>query len=379
MKENITIGFVTAEDPEDKKSWSGIYYRMKASLENEFHNVVPLGPVKLSVFQSFKMTLTLKITSLLHLLIYFKRYNELHNHLRSKYHGRFFEKRLAQEQIDVIFAPTASVEIAHLETDIPICYFSDTSFAQINEYYELFSRLSSRSVRISNEIEQLAIDNSTTQVYPSDWAANFVKSYYDAKQVFIAKMGANIDAEPDEKELVKQFDSTIHILFVGVDWQRKGGDLVFDTIMQLDQKGVDFHLTVCGCKPPKKHPKMTVIPFLDKNKSEDNLTFLKLLHNSHLFFMPTRAECYGIVFCEANAYGLPVITTDTGGTTSVVEDGINGFALPFSAKAEDYAARIEYLTEHRDVLEKMSKTARQKYAEELNWNHWGKRMKEILS
>ncbi len=375
---NLIVGIITAKDPEDKRSWSGAYFRMSEQIKNEFGNVVLLGPVKLSRFNYIKMQLELLGSSIFHIIFYQKKFNRLHNHIRSRYHGRFFDHIIKTTNVDVLFAPTASIEIAHLKTDIPICYLSDTTFKLIYNYYDSFGPFSSKSVKISNEIEFLAINKSITQVYPSSWALNSAKEDYYAKNPFLVKLGANIDENPDKEGLIKQYDSDINILFVGVDWKRKGGDIALETIDYLDKKGYKVHLTVCGCIPPLTHPRMTVIPFLDKNKQEDMLKFKSLFYEAHLFFMPTRAECFGIVFCEANAYGLPVITTDTGGTSSVIEDGVNGFILPESATSTAYADLIMKLIDDKELFRKMSNMALEKYGEELNWTRWGKEMKKIL-
>jgi len=375
---NMIVGIITAKDPWDKRSWSGTYFRMSQQIKKEFGNVVLLGPVKLSRFNFYKMQLELLVSSIAHVVFYQKRFNRLHNHIRSRYHSRFFDSKIKTTIVDVLFAPAASVEIAHLKTGIPICYFSDTTFSLIYNYYDTFGPFSSKSVKISNEIEFLAITKSITQVYPSSWALNSAKQDYNAKHPFLVKLGANFDKNPNKEDLIKQYDSDINILFVGVDWKRKGGDIALETIDYLDKKGYKVHLTVCGCTPPQKHPRMTVIPFLDKNKQEDMLKFKNLFHEAHLFFMPTRAECFGVVFCEANAFGLPVITTDTGGTSSVIEDGVNGFILPESATSVAYADLIMKLIDDKELFRKMSNMALQKYEEELNWTRWGKEMKKIL-
>jgi glycosyltransferase involved in cell wall biosynthesis len=362
----------------DKRSWSGTYFRMGEQLKQEFVNVVFFGPVKLSRYNYYKMQLELLVSSITHKVFYQKRFNRLHNHIRSRYHSSFFDEKIKATNIDVLFAPAASVEIAHLKTDIPICYFSDATFKLLYNYYDSLGPFSSKSVKISNEIEFLAINKSITQVYPSSWAINSAKEDYHARHPFLVKLGANIDENPDIEDIIKQYDSDINILFVGVDWKRKGGDIALETIDYLDKKGYKVHLTVCGCIPPRTHPRMTVIPFLDKNKQEDMLKFKSLFYEAHLFFMPTRAECFGVVFCEANAYGLPVITTDTGGTSSVIEDGVNGFILPESATSEAYAHIIMKLIDDKELFRKMSNMALQKYEEELNWTRWGKEMKKIL-
>ncbi len=307
-----------------------------------------------------------------------KKFNIAHNHIKSKYHSKFFDKVIQQNKIDVLFAPTASIEIAHLKTNIPICYFSDATISTIIDYYDSFAGFSKKSLKISNEIEQKAINKSTTQVFPSQWAFDSAKRDYGAQRPFLVKMGANIDINPQDEDIIKQYDSVINILFVGVDWERKGGDIVLETIDKLDKKGYHVSLTVIGCVPPKIHTKMNVIPFLNKNKNDDMLKFQELFKKSHLFFMPTRAECFGIVFCEANAYGLPVITTDTGGVSSIIENGVNGLMLPLNATSDDYCKVIADLISDKARLKEMSISSREKYLKELNWNQWGEEMKKIL-
>ena len=377
-KQDLRVGIITAADPTDKRSWSGTYFRMNNALKEEFSTVVNLGPLRLTILDYLMMKFQLIFLSFFHKVIFQKKFNKGHNHIRSKYHSLFFDKAIRQNKIDVLFAPSASIEIANLKTDIPICYFSDATVSRMIDYYDSFANFSEKSIKISNEIEQKAMSKSTTQVFPSKWAFDSAKQDYGAQKPFLVKMGANIDKNPQDNDVIKQYDSTINILFVGVDWKRKGGDIVLETIDKLDKKGYNVKLTVIGCVPPQTHPKMSVIPFLNKNKNDDLLKFQEFFIKSHLFFMPTRAECFGIVFCEANAYGLPVIATDTGGVPSVIENGVNGFMLPLNAGSEEYFKIISNLISDSAKLRRMAETSREKYLKDLNWKQWGKEMKEIL-
>jgi len=316
MKEkNITVAYVSANNPRDRKSWSGTHYRMLCALENEFSNVEVIGPFRLHFMLSF----FLKLRNLKHNVLYKKKYDRAHCHLRSKYYARIITKKLKNKNIDVIFAPVGSVEIAHLKTHIPICHLGDSSFNQIKDYYKSFSGISKKSINEANSIEQKSIDNSAVQVFSSKWAADYAKSYYKAKNPVVIGFGANIE-----------------------------------------------------------HSKITVIPFLNKNLEKDREIFDTLLCESHILFVPTRADCTPIVFCEASAYGITTITTDTGGVTSIIENDINGYALSIEAKPKDYAEKISALIENSEILKRLSNSSREKYDKELNWNVWGQRMKEIL-
>ncbi len=376
--QKLKIGIITSADPNDKRSWSGTYYKMQNALKNEFSTVISLGPVELTGFQTYSMNFKIKVCSIFHQIIFKKKYNRNHNNIKSKYHGRFFEKQINKYSPDILFAPSANVQIAHLKTKVPLCYYCDTTVSLMVDYYKSSDDFSKKSLMISNSIEQLAIENSATNVFPSLWACESAKKDYGSRQTFLVKMGANIDEDPKSEDLVRSYDNEINILFVGVDWDRKGGPIILETLELLNSKGYNISLTVVGCNPPKSHPKMKVIPFLDKNKEKDSKKLDQIYKKAHLFFMPTRAECYGIVFCEANAYGLPVIGTDTGGVSSVIENGINGYILPINANCTDYFKLIAALIDDSKRFESLAITSRNKYLKELNWDKWGVKMKDIL-
>ncbi len=379
MKSELNIAFLTCTDPKDRKSWSGIHYQMLKSLEKQFTQVVPLGPVN----KSKPLWWYLKLLNDVHSL-FSRQYNIYHNKVSSRYYKPIFEKKLKQAEFDVIFAPVASIELAYLETDIPIVYYSDSSFRQMIDYYQDFASLTEYSKRESDLIQSRGLQNSAVVLHSSDWATNYVVENYniDKNRAFTVTMGANIDKAPDIKTLEqKTIDKkTCNLLFLGVDWERKGGPIAFETLLELNKLGIDAHLTVCGCVPPKKfaHPKMTVIPFLNKNKKSEYNQFLELLFKTHFLVLPTRAECSAIVYAEASAYGIPSITTETGGVASMVENDVNGYRLPLEAGGIEYAKTIKQIFEDDDHYQKLVYSSRAKFDSELNWEAWGKKVKQII-
>lgn len=378
MKEKLTVGYLTAKNPKDKRSWSGTHFKMYKSLLKEFDEVYLIAPLKYNLI----IKSLLLINTVINQVFFLKKYDRSHSLVLSKFYASEIKKKLENKKIDVIFAPVAATEIAYLESSIPICYLSDSSFGQLNNYYDYFSNISNFSCNQGNLIEKYALKNSVTHVYSSAWAAEYVVKNYkvDKNSVFTVKFGANLDFTPQKASLNKQFDSTINFLFLGVDWHRKGGAIVVETFNLLISRGYDITLTICGCIPIllKNDDKIKIVPFLDKNNREEYDILLNILYNTHLLFVPTRADCTPIVFCEANAFGIPVITTDTGGVSSIVESGVNGYTLPFTATPYDYAATIQSLLDDRVRLSNLALNARKKFENELNWDIWGKKMKEIL-
>lgn len=370
------IAFVTAADPLDKRSWSGIYYRMYHALGSEFKEVIPLGPIRFPFIE-----FVLKVYQFFVLLFTGKRYNRSHSILLSKAFASVLRKKLKKDNFDAVFAPSASTMIASLVTEIPIYYFADATVHLMMDYYKSFSNLSGYSIRESNCIEIKAVSKAKAAIFASTWAAEDAIKTFDADPMKIAvvKMGANIDRNPDNilrEEKIMQ--KVCNLLFLGVDWERKGGEIVFNTFEILLKNGFDAKLVVCGCTPPVTHPLMTVYPFLNKNIESDNRIFETILKDAHFLFLPTRAECAGIVFSEAAAYGIPSITTDTGGVSSYVENAVTGFVLPLSASPSEYAGIIASTFDNKKLYAGLSAKSREKYLEELNWNVWAKNIKEIM-
>lgn len=82
---------------------------------------------------------------------------------------------------------------------------------------------------------------------------------------------------------------------------------------------------------------------------------------SDFLLLPTRAESYGIVFCEASAFGIPSITTDVGGVSGVVHNGKNGYTLPYSANGHDYAHMIAEVWSDEKRYSELSLTSRNEF------------------
>jgi glycosyltransferase involved in cell wall biosynthesis len=123
---------------------------------------------------------------------------------------------------------------------------------------------------------------------------------------------------------------------------------------------------------------MEVIPLLDKNIKEDYSRLIEILSTIHFLLLPTRADCSPLVNSEANAYGVPAITTNVGGITDTVKDGINGFCLPLEAGGKDYASLISKIFFDKEGYHKLIETSRARFEDELNWDKFAEHFQEVL-
>jgi glycosyltransferase involved in cell wall biosynthesis len=313
-----------------------------------------------------------------------RAYNPLHSLLLAKSYAKIVERRIAAEDYDILFAPAGSTEIALVRTGVPIVYLSDATFALIHNYYPSFSNLLRVSVWEGHLIERLAVRKARAVVFATEWAAESARNDYRAQadKVHVVPFGANLDTVPDRNDaLSRKTSSACRLLFVGTDWMRKGGDIAFETLVELEKRGVMAELVACGCRPPSRitHPRLTVIPFLNKSDPDQQARLVRLLSWADLFLLPTRAECSGIVFCEANAFGIPVVTTDTGGVSCVVKHGRNGILLPPAARGPEYAEKILELTSGERQYRALVDGSRTAFEQRLNWDVWGQRLASVIA
>lgn len=373
----MRIGYLAAKDARDRRSWSGTQYYMARALERHVGAVCHLGPLEPAWIRAATRAAALeqRLTGV--------RRSVRHSRLAARAYARAIERRLRRERVDVLFAPAGSALVAELETDLPIAYSSDVTFAQMVDYYPEFTGLSARSIREADALERAAIARSRWLLYPTPWAANAARAIYgaSAERVHVLPYGANLEEPPERRDALRERPTDrIRLLFVGVDWRRKGGELLVEAYDRLVAEGVPVEATVCGCVPPPeaRRPGIRVVPFLSKGDPAQRRRLGELYLGSDLLFLPSRHECYGIVFCEANAFGLPVVATDTGGVSGIVREGENGHLLPESAGGADYARVIRRLHEDRPALERLRRGSREAYEERLNWDAWGRGVAEAL-
>lgn len=373
----MKIAFLTTHDPRDKLSWSGTIYYMSMALERHCDDVTNLGPVEPPLRN------ILRVYGRLRGRLGGRRYSYDRTVRLARACSREVLRKLGSDHYDAIVATTSALATAYLETDIPIVYISDTTFALMEDYHPGFSNLTEASHREGNEIEARAILGASVLAYPSRWAARSAVDDYgaDENRVQIVALGANLDFVPNADRVLREREgSDCTLLFVGRNWERKGGDIALEAAIRMNEAGLETRLIVCGCTPPDSaaHPCVQVKGFLDKRDERQSAELARLYDSADFFLLPTRNECYGIVFCEASAYGLPAITTDTGGVSDVVLDGKNGCTLPPEARGDDYARVILELFRDRARYAELRRTSRREFDDRLNWDSWGGRMRSIV-
>ena len=370
MNKKIRVGFFSRHNYFDKNSFSGTLYNMYKALEDHVELINLGNPQKINLFNKIRIKILSKLGKL-----------EIQD---EEFYRKFIDivhNQLLKKPCDLIYAPVASKELSFLQTDLPIVYFSDATPNLIGNGYQIYR--DEEDYLLACQREKISISKAHKIIYSSEWVAkSAIKDYgADPNIIDIIPLGANVQSKPEaSKTLHKTFNSTCNLLFIGKDWERKGGKIAIETLTSLINMGVDAELFIVGCQPPSeiKHKKIHVLGFLDKNIPSEAKRFSELLLNSNFLLLPTRSDCSPIVIVEANAYGVPVLTTDVGGIPTIIKNGKNGYMLTLSAKGHEYAKIISDVFTDKVAYQNMIQNSRKEYDDRLNWDKWGEKMHQIF-
>jgi glycosyltransferase involved in cell wall biosynthesis len=155
-----------------------------------------------------------------------------------------------------------------------------------------------------------------------------------------------------------------------------------ETAQRLVQRGLRVTLDIVSGDAPRhlgRMPWITNHGLLDPNRPSAADHLNDLFKSAHFLFVPSRAEAYGMAFAEANAFGVPAIGTATGGIPSLIRDGVNGFTLPLSADASNYADLIAGAIAMPDRYQYLCRNSFEEFERRLNWRAFCERFLELAS
>jgi glycosyltransferase involved in cell wall biosynthesis len=169
----------------------------------------------------------------------------------------------------------------------------------------------------------------------------------------------------------------IRLLAVGTDFMRKGLPAVVRAHQVLEAMGVPVETTIVSALrwredeyvgPPSRAMYEEEVRRLQASTVRHvprmaNEEVLQLMDAADLFVFPSFHETFGFVAIEALAGGTPVIATDTCALPEVVEDGVNGYLLPFENDAAVGKwkwlyrnGEVGYLDAYRTALERFTES-----------------------
>ena len=187
---------------------------------------------------------------------------------------------------------------------------------------------------VSQYLNKIIIQSSDHIIAVSHDLKNKLNQDFNIPKQRISVIDMGVDLTIFKRNIKQKKKSHFTFLFIGRLSKEKGFDILLDAIYLLSQKiEIDFKCIVIGdgdqrinyennVKLKMLIDKVSFIGSLSQNKISE------WINCSHLVVIPSRKEGFGLVAVESLACGTPVIGSDVGGLTEIINPGENGYIFP---------------------------------------------------
>lgn len=379
MDQNIKIGFLSEVDLRDITRLSGTSFNIRRVLEEKGFEVICIDRLE----DGFHWLIFLKrIKAWLGRTLQGKNYRPWWTRVGARVLAARAMEKIFLQKPDVLLSWSTPI-LSQLKVDIPKLLYTDATFHLMVDFYGNYTGWSHKALAEGELLANEAMHNADRLLFSSQWAANSAVEDYSvpAEKVNVVTLGANIDVQHEAGQIIQLVKNKnkeqVHLLFMGVDWQRKGGDKAIAIAAQLRDLGFDAILHVVGSTPP---PDLTIPSFvrlhgfISKASPVGQERLEMLFSKVHFLVLPTLADCTPMVYAELNAYGIPAITHNVGGIASVVEQGKNGLLFETDTSPREIASVMATYLRDPESYEKLALRSFQTYKEELNWDVTGENL-----
>lgn len=173
---------------------------------------------------------------------------------------------------------------------------------------------------VSNKMDMIfTMSEYLRQSFINDYGVNPEK---------VKNIGVGLNFPLPNNKIVKDYNN-IELLFIGIDFERKGGDLLVTTFKRLKELFPNLILNIVG---PKTEPisikgvnGINFYGFLNRDKPKDLKLFKEILNRSVLGVLPSKYEPFGIGVLEMMAYSMICILPNKWAFSEIIQDGHCGW------------------------------------------------------
>jgi glycosyltransferase involved in cell wall biosynthesis/predicted metal-dependent phosphoesterase TrpH len=202
----------------------------------------------------------------------------------------------------------------------------------------------------------------TVFVNSEEYRQSWIKRGFDPAKLKILPRGLDTELfhparrDPAFLEKFGTCNGEVRLLYVGRISREKDLDFLATAYTRLRKEGLPIQLFVVGHGPyaealAKSLPEAFFTGYLRGTE------LATAYASSDIFVFPSTTDTFGNVILEAQASGLPVVVSDSGGPKELVDDMTNGL-ITRSHDIEDFMRAIRSLVSNPALRQRMAKSAR---------------------
>ena len=202
----------------------------------------------------------------------------------------------------------------------------------------------------------------------SEWARTSMVEDYGCQPERVVSVGGGAN-QADEIYVDRNHDRPV-ALFVGMQFERKGGRVLLDAWPRVRAAIPEAELVIIGPKRAPARPLPDGVRWLGRLDRE---ALAHAYRSAALFVMPSLFEPFGLVFLEAMGYGLPCVGSDCCAMPELIRDGESGRIVQRGEPEPLADALIELLGDPQG-LAVMGRRAHELVRESGSWDHVAERV-----
>lgn len=211
--------------------------------------------------------------------------------------------------------------------------FHDANLAVFARQGSFIEDRSASHIRQELAAEQHLFDRLDVIFTRSEWLRqSFIEDFGQAPAKVVNTLsGANVKSLPCS--IPERSPSPMRILFVGYDFERKGGPFLLEAFSMLRKSHPDAELWIVGPEAGDPAPGVRWHGVIDRRTEEGDRLMDSLHREATALIMTSRYEPFGNALLEAMAYGLPCVGSEVCAMPEIVDAGRSGLLVPYGDPA----------------------------------------------
>ena len=222
----------------------------------------------------------------------------------------------------------------------------------MGEHYGLRAEKPGPLATVKRRINSIGLRRAHRVLPMSQWARRSLVDDYGVHHERAVVLATGIDLvqwTPD----TEPHTGPMRILFVGGDFDRKGGQVLLSAFDRLPSGSAELHVVTRSTLDAHDG----VVPHYGMEPNSPEL--IALFRSCDVFVLPSRAEAFPNVVIEASASGLASIVTSVGAMDEMVVHGETGYVIDVDDSVE-LARLLQQLAEDPDLRSRLGAAARER-------------------
>jgi len=313
-----------------------------------------------------------------------------------------FRSLALEDRFDLVHVHAHPVRLANLRGTPLVMSEGSSSAVYLHEYLNWDDRKLARGYSRTRWVyERLGIHDrllnlrrvSRAYVF-SEWARDVnIRWGADPGRLEVVYPGFRTPGTVDRSERTE-----FRFVFVGADFERKGGFEVVEAFETVAARHPDARLVLVSTDPRIPNPDRAIHSWVSPARREQviarlgtlegrglaasfppldrSVLYEKIYPEADVFVMPSRAEGFGFTNVEALSFGLPVISSRVGAIPEAIEHGVTGL-LVSPGDVSSLASAMERLVTDRSLVSRMGDAARSAFLARFTLERLRARLGEI--